>query len=145
MSVDKRKRPASGSHDGVRAPERTNGHVPLTAVASAEALDKSLRVTFADGLRSAISYKKLGIDPRIVDLTTLKTLPATEGVAFVDRESEPFVIGGSTLRYLADKAYAIEVDGRIRSMQPRAGRLDRLIEKGGPPKEWFETPQSELF
>jgi len=38
-----------------------------------------------------------------------------EGISFVDRESQPFVIDGSTLRYHADKGYAREVDERIRA------------------------------
>jgi hypothetical protein len=141
----KDKRPATPSSEGLVAGNGQNGHASAAEVVSAESLRQSLRVKFADGLVFDIRYAKIGIDSAAVDVGTLKLLLGGAGVVFLDKEGEPFPIDGATLRYLADPEYARKVDQRIEAIRLPADRLDRLIEKSGPPAEWYDSPESKLF
>jgi hypothetical protein len=142
MHKGKKPTTSPGSHASGNG---KNGTVPPAEVAAAEARQKCLRVTFADGFTSDIRYSKVGVDPSAVDVGTLTLLPGGAGVVFQDKDSEPFPIDGATLRYLADAEYAHGVDQRIDASRIPADRLDRLIEKSEPPTEWFDSPQSKLF
>jgi hypothetical protein len=139
------KTPNTTSEEGHAAESESDRGDARSQVASAEMTAHGLRVLFADGLEADIGYAKIGIDPKALDIGSLRRLAGTGGIEFRDAEDESFVVDGATLRYLADPEYALAVDQRIEATRIPAERLDRLLEKSEPPKEWFDARQPELF
>jgi hypothetical protein len=63
-----------------------------------------------------LSLDRIGIDESAVRKGTAKVAENGKSIQYVDMDGDPFVIDGSSLRYLADPLYSQEVDEGIKSL-----------------------------
>jgi hypothetical protein len=89
---------------------------------------EAIGVTFSDGLQEEISFDTLGFDMSLLIGDTARVADGNRGVVLTDIEGDELFLDGATLRYLADPAFAKEVDARTERIQLPLDRIDQFID-----------------
>ncbi len=123
--------------------ERTN--IPATQLACATFVRPStIELEFVDGLRTSLPIALLGLPLDRIKWSTLKVSRSGDKITVKGIKGDPVPIESSTLRYLVDKKFAVEIDQSLESLQLSREELAEMAGTTPPPDQWYDEPERDL-
>jgi len=98
----------------------------------------SLTLVFCDSFQATLKASKLEIPLSRIRWQSANVGTDGDSMTLETKDDATISVDSSTLRYLVDKAYAVEIDAELKRTRPSRDELREFAKNNPPPSDWYE-------